>query len=105
MDQSIALARDRDELRRGEIIGEEESRLRTAVSKGATLVDRDRAAMNATRDKVAAYEEDFNKIRAATGIASIEELVATFIQSEVCVWTVAWDCNVWTVASGVAECH
>ncbi len=50
---------------------------------GISNVGRDRTIVASTREKVAAYEEGFNKIRAATGIASIEELVATFISNEV----------------------
>jgi hypothetical protein len=77
--------RDLDDPRGGGADGmsEEEARLKSEVSRGLSNVDRDRAIVASTREKVAAYEEGFNKIRAATGISSIEELVATFIQNEV----------------------
>lgn len=74
--------RDLEDSRGMDGVSEEEARLKSEVSRGMTAVDRDRAIVASTRDKVAAYEEGFNKIRAATGIASIEELVATFIQNE-----------------------
>ena len=79
--------RDSESARRADAGSEEEARLKSEVSRGLSNVDRDRAIVASTREKVAAYEEGFNKIRAATGISTIEELVTTFIQNEVRHWS------------------
>lgn len=62
--------------------GADEEDMKAAASKASASLERDRLAMMATKDKVASYEEGFNKIRAATGISGIEELVTTFISNE-----------------------
>ncbi len=67
-----------------ELSPEEESRLRSTLSKATAALGRDKATVQANKDRVLAYEDGFNKIRAATNIATIEELVDTFTKNEVC---------------------
>ena len=45
-------------------------------------IAKDKANVAASIDKVQSYEEAFNKIKAATGISDIQELVNTFIANE-----------------------
>ncbi|GBG32774.1 Coiled-coil domain-containing protein 63 [Hondaea fermentalgiana] len=67
---------------RGEMSMEEEARLKKKVAKGVWSMAKDKANVAATEMKVQSYEEAFNKIKAATGITDVDELVKTFIQNE-----------------------
>eukprot|EP00898_Chlorokybus_atmophyticus_P005341 jgi/Chlat1/5808/Chrsp4S00482 len=61
---------------------EEEMRLRKKVIKGNWAIAKDKAAQAVSMEKVQSYGEAFARIQAATGIAEIEELVATFVAAE-----------------------
>merc|ERR1712054_143365 len=52
------------------------------VNKGAWGIAKDKANVQVSIEKVQNFEEAFNKIKAATGISDIEELVSTFIKNE-----------------------
>lgn len=67
---------------RGEMSIEEEARLKKKVAKGVWSMAKDKANVAATEMKVQSYEEAFNRIKAATGITDVDELVKTFIQNE-----------------------
>ena len=61
---------------------DEEQRLRKKVIKGNWGIAKDKAAQQVSLEKVQSYEEAFERIKQATGISEIDELVSTFIQAE-----------------------
>ena len=61
---------------------DDEANLKKKVTKGVWSIAKDKANVAASMDKVQSYEEAFNKIKAATGISDIQELVNTFIANE-----------------------
>jgi DNA repair exonuclease SbcCD ATPase subunit len=67
---------------RGDLTIEQEQALKKKVAKGMWGLNKEKAAVQTSLERVQSYEEAFNKIKAATGIADIEELVATFIANE-----------------------
>jgi len=67
---------------RGEMSIEDENRLRRKVISGNWNIAKDKAQQAATAEKVQSYEEAFEKIKAATEINDIDELVTTFINAE-----------------------
>ena len=67
---------------RGDLTAEEEEELKNAVSKAQSSAAKDKAAVQLSLEKVHMYEDAFNKIRGATGIYNIDELVAAFIANE-----------------------
>lgn len=67
---------------RGDLGADEEQNLKRRVTKGVWNIAKDKANVAASIDKVQSYEEAFNKIKAATGISDIQELVNTFIANE-----------------------
>uniref|UniRef100_A0A0G4G626 ODAD1 central coiled coil region domain-containing protein n=1 Tax=Chromera velia CCMP2878 TaxID=1169474 RepID=A0A0G4G626_9ALVE len=74
-------AREEEE-KRGEFSMEEEARLKKKGTKTGWNVLKDKGQIRASLEKIAAYEESFAKIQAATGISDIDELVSTFISAE-----------------------
>ena len=84
IDATILAAQDSEgDSKTGDLSSEEETRLRSTLSKATAALSRDKATVQANKDRVLAYEDGFNKIRAATNIATIEELVDTFTKNEV----------------------
>jgi len=67
---------------RGRITADEEGSLRKNLAKGNWNVAKDKAAQQASLDRVQSFEEAFQQIKAATGIDNIDELVQTFIDAE-----------------------
>ena len=67
---------------RGDMSMEDESRLRRKVISGNWNIAKDKAQQAATAEKVQSFEEAFEKIKAATEINDIDELVTTFINAE-----------------------
>merc|ERR1711988_332440 len=61
---------------------EEEARMKKKVNKGAWGLAKDKVEIQVSMERVQNFEEAFNKIKAATGINDIEELVRTFIKNE-----------------------
>merc|ERR1712166_616057 len=67
---------------RGEMSMDQEAKLRKKVIAGNWNIAKDKAQQAATAEKVQSYEEAFEKIKAATEINDIDELVTTFIDAE-----------------------
>eukprot|EP00397_Hematodinium_sp_SG-2012_P028170 GEMP01029646.1.p1 GENE.GEMP01029646.1~~GEMP01029646.1.p1 ORF type:complete len:541 (+),score=178.60 GEMP01029646.1:61-1683(+) len=67
---------------KGELSTDQESKLRSKVTKSAWGIAKDKAGINVNQEKVQTYEEAFAKIQAATGISDIDELVQNFINAE-----------------------
>ena len=67
---------------RGDMSMDEEARLKKKVQKGTWGAAKDKVSVQVSIEKVQNFEEAFNKIKAATGISDIEELVRTFIKNE-----------------------
>jgi hypothetical protein len=67
---------------RGDMTIADEAKLKTKVNKGAWGIAKEKVAIQVSIEKVQNFEEAFNKIKAATGINDIEELVRTFIKNE-----------------------
>jgi hypothetical protein len=61
---------------------EQERALKNKVTKGAWSMAKDKVNIQVSIEKVQSFEEAFNRIKAATGISDIEELVKTFIKNE-----------------------
>jgi len=61
---------------------DDENRLRRKVISGNWNIAKDKAQQAATAEKVQSFEEAFEKIKAATEINDIDELVTTFINAE-----------------------
>ena len=76
------LLRDQAGAPNGGMSMDEEAGLKKKVTKGVWSIAKDKANVAASIDKVQSYEEAFNKIKAATGISDIQELVNTFIANE-----------------------
>ncbi len=68
--------------KRGEMSIEQEKNLKTKVTRSAWTVAKDKANVQVSIEKVQSYEEAFYKIKGATGIADIDELVTIFIANE-----------------------
>ncbi len=68
--------------KRGDMTLEQEKNLKRNVTRSAWNVAKDKANVQVSVEKVQSYEEAFHKIKAATGIADIDELVTTFIANE-----------------------
>mmetsp|Transcript_72323 Transcript_72323/g.205687 ORF Transcript_72323/g.205687 Transcript_72323/m.205687 type:complete len:564 (-) Transcript_72323:150-1841(-) len=66
----------------GDLAIEDEALLKKKVNKGAWGIAKDKADVQVSMERVQNFEEAFNKIKAATGITDIEELVRTFIKNE-----------------------
>jgi len=66
----------------GDMSMEDETKLKKKVNKGAWGIAKDKADVQVSMERVQNFEEAFNKIKAATGITDIEELVRTFIKNE-----------------------
>jgi coiled-coil domain-containing protein 63/114 len=67
---------------RGDMSLDEENRLKSRVVKGHWGIAKDKAAQQVSLEKVQSYEEAFERIKQATGITEIDELVTTFIDAE-----------------------
>lgn len=67
---------------RGEMTMDQERQLKSKVNKGAWNMAKDKVNIQVSIEKVQNFEEAFNRIKAATGISDIEELVKTFIKNE-----------------------
>lgn len=61
---------------------ENDERLKKSVNKGAWGIAREKVDVQVSVERVQNFEEAFLKIKAATGIGDIEELVRTFIKNE-----------------------
>eukprot|EP00968_Pinguiococcus_pyrenoidosus_P021803 scaffold2923_cov313-Pinguiococcus_pyrenoidosus.AAC.11 len=61
---------------------EEEAKIKAEVEQWNRQLEQDRAEVETSEKRVQNFEEAFNKIRAATGIQDVEELVRTFIKNE-----------------------
>merc|ERR1719181_2123536 len=66
----------------GGMSADEEGKLKKKVNKGAWGLAKDKVEIQVSMERVQNFEEAFNKIKAATGINDIEELVRTFIKNE-----------------------
>ena len=66
----------------GTLSAQEEGVLKKKVNKGAWGLAKDKVEIQVSVERVQNFEEAFNKIKAATGINDIEELVRTFIKNE-----------------------
>ena len=66
----------------GDTDADDEERLKKKVNKGAWGIAKDKAEVQVSMERVQNFEEAFGKIRAATKITDIEELVRTFIKNE-----------------------
>jgi len=75
-------AAERNEGGRGDMTQDEEDKLKKKVNKGAWGMAKDKVNSQVSIEKVQNFEEAFNKIKAATGISDIEELVSTFCKNE-----------------------
>jgi len=75
-------AAERNEAGRGDMTVEDEQKLKKKVNKGAWGMAKDKVNIQVSIEKVQNFEEAFNKIKAATGISDIEELVSTFCKNE-----------------------
>ena len=73
---------ERDSGHRGDMTVEEEKKLRRKVIRGNWNIAKDKANQQVSMEKVQSYEEAFSKIKEATGISDIDELVNTFIAAE-----------------------
>jgi len=60
----------------------DEEKLKKKVNKGAWGIAKEKVDAQVSVERVQNFEEAFLKIKAATGIADIEELVRTFIKNE-----------------------
>lgn len=69
-------------LTRGDMTPEEEDKLKQNVTQTAWSMARDKASIQVSMEKVQSYEEAWTKIKAATGIQDINELVRIFIANE-----------------------
>ena len=67
---------------RGDMSIDEENKLKKRVVKGNWGIAKDKAAQQVSLEKVQSYEEAFERIKQATGITEIDELVTTFIDAE-----------------------
>ena len=67
---------------RGEMSMDQEAKLRKKVIAGNWNIAKDKAQQAATAERVQSYEEAFEKIKAATEINDIDELVTTFCEAE-----------------------
>jgi polyhydroxyalkanoate synthesis regulator phasin len=61
---------------------ENDEKLKKSVNKGAWGIASQKVEVQVSVERVQNFEEAFLKIKAATGIADIEELVRTFIKNE-----------------------
>jgi hypothetical protein len=59
-----------------------DDRLKKSVNKGAWNITKDKVDVQLSVERVQNFEEAFLKIKAATGIGDIDELVRTFIKNE-----------------------
>ena len=66
----------------GEMSMEDEAKLRKKVIKGNWHLAKDKTQTAMAAERVESYEEAFNKIKQATGITDIDDLVTTFIAAE-----------------------
>lgn len=71
-----------ESLTRGDLTPEEEDKLKQNVTQTAWSMARDKASIQVSMEKVQSYEEAWTKIKAATGIQDINELVRIFIANE-----------------------
>ena len=67
---------------RGDMSMEDEAKLKKKVNQGVWQMAKDKAGIHMAELKVQSYEEAFNRIKAATGITDIDQLVTTFISNE-----------------------
>jgi chromosome segregation ATPase len=67
---------------RGDMSLDQEQQLRKKVIKGNWGIAKDKAAQQVSLEKVQSYEEAFERIKQATGITEIDQLVSTFIHAE-----------------------
>lgn len=67
---------------RGDMTIDEENKLKKRVVKGNWGIAKDKAAQQVSLEKVQSYEEAFERIKEATGITEIDDLVSTFIEAE-----------------------
>ncbi|CAE7892827.1 ODA1, partial [Symbiodinium sp. KB8] len=77
-----ARVRRMDEATKGALTASEEAQLQAELTAGERKVELTRAKVARAADKIAYYEEAFTKIRTATGITDIKQLVATFMRNE-----------------------
>ena len=77
-----ARVRRMDEATKGALTASEEAQLQAELTAGERKVELTRAKVARAADKIAYYEEAFTKIRTATGISDIKQLVATFMRNE-----------------------
>ena len=66
----------------GDMTIDEENKLKKRVVKGNWGIAKDKAAQQVSLEKVQSYEEAFERIKEATGITEIDDLVSTFIEAE-----------------------
>lgn len=66
----------------GELTMEEEKQLKSKINKSTWNIAKDRANQMASLEKVNSYKQAFEKIKQATGVEDIDELVDNFLNSE-----------------------
>jgi len=71
-----------DSEHRGNLSIDQEQNIKKKVAKGAWNIAKDKAQMHLSSEKVQSYEEAFQQIQKATGIADIDELVTKFVEAE-----------------------
>ena len=71
-----------DSEHRGNLSMDQELNIKKKVAKGAWNIAKDKAQMHLSSEKVQSYEEAFQQIQKATGIADIDELVTKFVEAE-----------------------
>jgi len=68
--------------RRGEMTAQQEAVLKERARSGERDLLRARAAMASASERAASYEEALRRVRDATGIDSVDDLVASFVRGE-----------------------
>lgn len=71
-----------EESHRGSLTITEEQELKERARRGERDLARDRSRMLEETERASSFEEAFSKIRAATGIDNVEDLVASFVKGE-----------------------
>lgn len=83
LDEALSEGREGREGKPEEAAAEDaDDKLMRKVNKGAWGIAKDKADVHMSVERMQNFEEAFLKIRAATGISDIEELVRTFIKNE-----------------------
>ena len=85
--QRLMTAKDREALEeenRKKVVekNNEENKLKKRVARGAWNIEKEKATLHLSQERIQSYEEAFAKIQAATGETDIDRLVDNFIAAE-----------------------